>query len=639
MKKFLLLVAIMATFIGVSAQTPYAYNLYSEVYYGCVDFYYSLNTQAQAVQLQFFDGENEIGSIDMAEEMLTAGNHYYRYRYASNAIEFPVGKTISWKVAVTGAPIETPVEITDKVLKFYSPAGVAVDVDPESKKFGTMYVTESYASASTDYYTAPDNGSVGIGLYQFDPQFNGIKNNEGKYGFSCGMQSGGTSLVDWRPSRIQISDDGRMFILSQRVNTGYPLYEINRYTLQATPLFEGTLDTSNGIVNNGDVEVAAGVGVAFDVIGSGNDLKLVMMTCTPGTTTDITKYKTNEYNIGVATTWGEAPSRNISAFDNKVINYAGVNLAYDGANGLWMSQWRGAPSEAEPSYAHANLETDEIDELITDIYSRNGGMAFNKDHTLMVRGEGYSKKLVVYAVDNGSLTKLYEYSCPSFTGWNHFAFDYANNIIACDNGAEVFGMIQLPNETAVITPCSTRCKFRVSSIADIEEMYVVGTFNGWSQEEGRVELVSNDSYDYEYVAFVEFEAGDEFKIIAPNGNDGWQWFGGLDADNLGYFLVNNDILNNPYNEIVLNGDANFKVEESGKYKITVRKMIPTKGSRFDSWDFLTLNITKNNLDAIEAINSDSKTDNAWYNMNGVRFEKEPIAPGIYIHNSKKVIVK
>ncbi|MBR5030738.1 MAG: SusF/SusE family outer membrane protein [Muribaculaceae bacterium] len=639
MKKLLLLVAMVATFIGLSAQNPYAYKLSAMTgTTNSMRLFYTLNAQAQAVQIQVFDGETQVKAIDMGEDMLTAGNHEYVI-HISDLPEDAIGKNLSWKVAVTGETLEAPVELTDKVLKFYSPAGVAVDVNPESDNFGTMYVTESYASSSTAYYTAPDNGAVGCGLYQFDPQFNGIKNEEGKYGFNCGMLSTGAgagSLIDWRPARIQISEDGRMFILSQRVNTGYPLYEINRATLQATPLFEGTLDTSTGIVTNGEVEVAAGVGVAFDVIGKGENLKLMMMTCTPGTTTDVTKYKTNEYNLGTATSWGDAPSRNFTAFDNKAINYAGINLAYDGAGGIWMSQWRGAPTEGEPSYAHASLETEEIDQLITDIYSRNGGMAFNKDHTLMVRGEGYSKKLVVYAVNNGELTKLYEYSCPSFTGWNHFAFDYANNIIACDNSAEVFGMIQLPNENAVVTPCAEDYNFGFYP-DDIEEMYVVGTFNGWSQENGMAELVFNEDNN-NFVGDVELEAGAEFKIITPVGDDEWRWFGGVDENNVGYFLINNDILNDPYNEIMLVDGANFKVEEAGTYEITVQVLIPTKGNREISWDTVIMHITKKAPQAITTISND-KVDNAWYNMNGIRFENKPAAPGIYIHNGKKVLVK
>ena len=566
MKKFLLVIAMLATFIGVSAQNPYAYKLSAtNLSETSVTLHYSLNAPAQAVQLQIFDGENAVATIDVPETMIVAGNHEYIVNFADYP-SIPAGKELTWKVNVTGSSVETPVEITDKVLKFYSPAGVSVDVNPASDNFGTIYVTESMAKNTTTYFTAPVNGAVGIGLYQFDPQLNGIKNSDGLYGFSCGMQSAGTTLVDWRPARIQISDDGRMFILSQRVNTGYPLYEINRATLQATPFFNGTLDTSTGIVTNGDVQVADGVGVAFDVIGTGNDLKLMMMTCTPGTTTTPANYKTNEYNIGTATSWGEAPSRAFNAFNGKAINYAGINLAYDGAGGIWMSQWRGAPTEGEPSYAFANLESDELQFLVTDIYSRNGGMAFNKDHTLMVRGEGYSKVLAVYSVNNGELTKLYEYSCPSFTGWNHFAFDYANNLIAGDNGAEVFGMIQLPYGGQVATPAAEQYNFQIPAQELPSEFYLVGSFNEWNTTEtgGRLVFAATETEGV-YETTGTLAANDEFKVITPNG-DGWTWYGGIDELGGGYFLINNDLLNVPLQMV---DGSNFRMENGGEFTFSI----------------------------------------------------------------------
>lgn len=566
MKKFLLVIAMLATFIGVSAQNPYAYKLSAtNLSETSVTLHYSLNAPAQAVQLQIFDGENAVATIDVPETMIVAGNHEYIVNFADYP-SIPAGKELTWKVNVTGSSVETPVEITDKVLKFYSPAGVSVDVNPASDNFGTIYVTESMAKNTTTYFTAPVNGAVGIGLYQFDPQLNGIKNSDGLYGFSCGMQSAGTTLVDWRPARIQISDDGRMFILSQRVNTGYPLYEINRATLQATPFFNGTLDTSTGIVTNGDVQVADGVGVAFDVIGTGNDLKLMMMTCTPGTTTTPANYKTNEYNIGTATSWGEAPSRAFNAFNGKAINYAGINLAYDGAGGIWMSQWRGAPTEGEPSYAFANLENDELQFLVTDIYSRNGGMAFNKDHTLMVRGEGYSKVLAVYSVNNGELTKLYEYSCPSFTGWNQFAFDYANNLIACDNSAEVFGMIQLPYGGQVATPAAEQYNFQIPAQELPNEFYLVGSFNEWNTTEtgGRLVFAATETEGV-YETTGTLAANDEFKVITPNG-DGWTWYGGIDEYGGGYFLINSELLNVPLQMV---DGSNFRMENGGEFTFSI----------------------------------------------------------------------
>lgn len=756
MKKLLLLVAMIATFIGVSAQNPYAYKLStSDASDASITLHYSLNAPAVAVQLQIFDGETAVATIDVPDNMIGKGDHEYIVNFADYPA-IPTGKELTWKVQVTGASVEAPVQLTDNVLKFYSPAGVAVDVNPESDNFGTMYITESFFTQakfeSGNYYTC-SNQSVGIGLYVFDPQFNGVKNADDKYGFSCGLQSAGYTNTDWRPGRIQISEDGRMFIMSTRVNTGNPIYEINRETLAATPLFAGTLDTSTGIVTNGETEVAAGAGVAFDVIGSGENLKLMMMTCTPATTVAVANYKTNEYNLGTATSWGEAPSRNFTAFDNKAINYAGINLAYDGAGGIWFSQYRGTPTEGEPTFMHADLATDVRDVLDYSVVCRNGGMAFNKNHTMMVRCEASSKKIAVYSVENGALTKLYDYNCPSFTGFNQFAFDYANNVIACDNGAEVFAMIQLPNAAPVVTPAAAKYSFTVPGEEPVEhvytvagdpaaffgqiwtptveandmtlneetgryewtspqatlnantnvqfkvvedhswdvsyglnggaenvsltaekagiytltvyfdpqnnnnvtgeltlveeivpeysEFYVVGTFNDWSQavDGGRVALVANEE-GTEYSAPIQLEAGAEFKIITP-AEDGWSWLGGAHED-VDYFLVQPTFYNNPITLVFNdpNGKGNFQMQEGGNFKITVKQpaLEPETIAPRAVSEPLVMVIEKVIDTGIENITT-KKVDNAWYNMNGVRFESKPSAPGVYIHNGQKFIVK
>ena len=43
--------------------------------------------------------------------------------------------------------------------------------------------------------------------------------------------------------------------------------------------------------------------------------------------------------------------------------------------------------------------------------------------------------------------------------------------------------------------------------------------------------------------------------------------------------------------------------------------------------------------AISTVGVDTKTDNAYYNMMGVKFNSMPTVPGIYINNGKKIIVK
>ncbi len=533
MKKLLLLVAMATVMLGVSAQNPYAYKLSTtDVSETSATFHYSLNAPATSVVLKFYNGDAEVGSITMPAEMIVAGDHSYIVNYADHNL--PKGVELTWKMIVSGEKVTAPVELTDKVMKFYSPAGVAVDVNPESDYFGTMYLTESKVSSNSKYFSTVTNGSNGIGLYVMDPRFSFEKDANGKYGYNCGMQSS-ASIVDWRPAHIHISEDGRMFILSRNVDTAYPLYEVNRETKIVTPVFTGTLDTSTGIVTNGDVEVAAGAGVGFDVTGSGDDLKVLMMTCTPSTTITPANFRTYEYDLGSASTWNQAPSRRITAFDGKALNNAGININYDGNGGAWFSQYRGTPNANEPSFMHADLGTDVADVTDYSVVCRGGGLAFNADHSLMVRSEA-NKIIAVYSVENGQMTKLYEYRCPSFTGFNQFAFDYANNIISCDNSAEVFGMIQLPLADDVVTPAAAKYNFTVPapvySVAGApKELF--NADNAWDSANVNSEMALDDQSGlYTFTGGeAELSAGSkvEFKVVE---NHSWDVSYGVEGNNV-----------------------------------------------------------------------------------------------------------
>lgn len=143
-------------------------------------------------------------------------------------------------------------------------------------------------------------------------------------------------------------------------------------------------------------------------------------------------------------------------------------------------------------------------------------------------------------------------------------------------------------------------------VTEIEQLYVVGTFNDWSQVNGMVELTDNGNY--ELAGDVEFDAGAEFKLITPVG-DGWKWFGGEDANGVGYFLINNELLESP---ISLVDGANFRIEEAGNYKITV-STAETKGLPLP----LVMTIKKNVPEAIDAINMENVKAVRYYNVAGV----------------------
>ena len=142
-------------------------------------------------------------------------------------------------------------------------------------------------------------------------------------------------------------------------------------------------------------------------------------------------------------------------------------------------------------------------------------------------------------------------------------------------------------------------------VTEVEELYVVGTFNNWSQEAGMVELTDNGNY--ELAGDVELEAGAEFKLITPVGEN-WKWFGGEDANGVGYFLINNDMLETP---ISLVDGENFHVEEAGNYTITV-STAETKGLPLP----LVMVVTKTPT-AIDTINMENVKAVRYYNVAGV----------------------
>ena len=176
----------------------------------------------------------------------------------------------------------------------------------------------------------------------------------------------------------------------------------------------------------------------------------------------------------------------------------------------------------------------------------------------------------------------------------------------------------------------------MSQETGIEEFYVVGSFNEWNQTEegGRVPLVGNEE-GTEYTGTVDLLAGDEFKIITPNpaptsDDDQWIWFGGADDNEVGYFLINNDMLNKG---ISLIDGENFRVELSGEYTITVKE---AEGRGIQEPLVMEVSMTPT---AITTIASDMRNDNVWYNLQGVKLNGVPTVPGIYINNGKKVVIR
>lgn len=99
------------------------------------------------------------------------------------------------------------------------------------------------------------------------------------------------------------------------------------------------------------------------------------------------------------------------------------------------------------------------------------------------------------------------------------------------------------------------------------EFYLVGTFNDWNQTEegGRLTFIATEDEGV-YEATGTLAANAEFKVITPSEDGGWIWYGGVDENNVGYFLINNDLLNTPLQMV---DGSNFRIENGGEFTFSI----------------------------------------------------------------------
>jgi hypothetical protein len=167
----------------------------------------------------------------------------------------------------------------------------------------------------------------------------------------------------------------------------------------------------------------------------------------------------------------------------------------------------------------------------------------------------------------------------------------------------------------------------------MDEFYVVGTFNDWNQEAdgGRIELAANED-GTEYVGEVTLDPLAEFKVITPAADGGWIWYGGVDDNQVGYFEIIEDLLDSP---LTLCDGSNFRInagEETATYVITVKAAGKSINEPLEM-------IVSKKVTGIDTVGVDGNDNGPWYNVAGQRFDSKPVAPGIYIHNGKKVIIR
>ena len=468
MKKFtLFLIATLFSAMSFAALNPFAYGLKSTLNTDQTELTvnYSLNATATNVDFVLLDGDKVIKTVNLNDKGRDKGT--YIAAIALDDPNMPLGKKLTWKLEVKGNSVDKPTK-EETTYDLYCPHGLAIDKNPESEHFGRILVTESMqavASKSADEYVS---GGKGAGIYVFNPDFTTDKTRySGGIDFTRKLASNG-----YQPYQVEISEDGRIFVSSCDIN-GVAVWEVSKDLNTWTPVISGTNDaTDYTIKKNGNF--FAGLNVAMDVKGSGDDLTLLLYsTNNKGIAFNQSGYRLDEYKLGTAATFTGTP-KNIINGGALAIVHTDVDFIYDGEGGYWFGASRSNTS-GTPAKNLAHFNANGVEDYSSTDGALYGGGGVLVHNGMLFKGKSRSTSangnFGVYTIGkdaNGktTLTEKWAVASPGL-GRNHnaFAVDYAENLYVVGNNGEKMLAYALPYSGTVATPCASKYAFTINSAA------------------------------------------------------------------------------------------------------------------------------------------------------------------------------
>ena len=443
------------------ALNPFAYALSSSLSEdgATLTVKYSLNAAATAVNVVVLDGEEIVKTVDCSAKGLVAG----AYTAEIPTEGFPTGKNLTWKVEVKGTSVAAPTQ-EEKSYGFWGPRGLAIDNDPESENFGRILVSESYHGAKDlANYVASGKGA---GIYAFNPSFT----------TDSTVYTGGNDFTrilttnGFQPYRVKISEDGRIFVSSLDLN-GVAVWEVSKDLKTWTPVIAGTNDATDYNIYDADGNFVAGPNCSMDVIGSGENLKLLLYsTNNKGIAYNQSGYRLDEYALGTATTWTGTP-KNILEGGKFGVVHTDVDFVYDGEGGYWFGGSRGGTA-GQPNLVHINAEG--VEDFRDETTTYYGGAGILVQNGMLIKGKARTSTAVgnfgIYTIGKdaeGKVTLTEKWTVASTLGRNHnaFALDYAGNLYVIGNSKEKIIAYTLPYSGAVATPAAAKYAFELKAAA------------------------------------------------------------------------------------------------------------------------------------------------------------------------------
>ncbi|MBO5816590.1 MAG: hypothetical protein J6R26_01395 [Paludibacteraceae bacterium] len=547
MKKYLLLVISALFVISVFAAdlNPFAYDLKSEYNPNTLTLTvnFSLNAPATYMKLAISDGTRDVWAKEYKGGDYASGKVPKKdYQEVIDVSDLPAGVDLTWRVDVKGAAVSTPTFVKNDV-RLYAPTSVDIDNNPENANFGTVFCVEGLNGAyQTSGYTGYISYEDGAGLYLLNADGSARKmpyqTERVRYGYNGGVvnqpnrtrpffgNNGTNDLKGYHAYRVRVSDDGRIFITAFSTN-GHVLWEAKKDCFSATTQDEWSANTGwHKIMTDDDANTfmatekrtcshtycgiyslyegdatsgkfIAGPNLGFDVRGSGDNLKLLMLAGCKQAIVYSTPahFYCDEYDLGTAHLLND-PQKRTRIFaghsnDPKgidIVNPQGVQVQYDKSGNVWVCQHRAETDNttlARVNRALAATQTDRDNNVegghldyseSTHSFRRCGAIRFNEDFTQVAiasNANGNGGGFTVYPVDQSTGLPIWDLGTQvntnSKTGVSlmDFAWDYAGNLyIAADaaTNGERIAVYAMPHtaDRVVSTPAAKKYAFSVN---------------------------------------------------------------------------------------------------------------------------------------------------------------------------------
>ncbi len=458
---------------------PFAYALKGEVTEGeKLSVSYSLNAAATDVNIYVID-ENDDVVASYEAGALAAGD----YTAEIDLMNLEEGK-YTWEIEVAGETATTVKEFAS--WDFYHPSGMDVDNSFESASFGTLFVCEGYnrgntAKSSGAAYISANGGNYGGGLYIFNPKGEQVLNKDGGARFypsflTCtdrtfsGVDADGAAATHNNGAdfaRVAVAEDGRIFVNRYNTAGDYYLYAQSLEDLVATGEFTSLLagkTMTDAIYYDASGNYLAGPAQAFDVIGSGEDLKLVAISRkTNSISTGTSLNLAVEYALGTSSVL-PTPTY-VDAFNGKytISRDRSANIQFDNEGGIWYVQYRGTPNNSEPALVYVNAAGEiKYFEGAGGKVRRNAGLSVSPDGKFLAvpSASGTVSVYEIIRLEDGSIYLNEEYKITG-VGSNEYslAWDAAGNLYGGNATNEFVKGYALPRTEPFTTKAASKYSF------------------------------------------------------------------------------------------------------------------------------------------------------------------------------------